>query len=79
MLLGVVSPTYLKFDTDNRLIRKLDSIFNDSKVQFYDYSDFKTVYNQASFFKDQIHMNHTGTDKFSTEMIAILKRKLKTE
>ncbi len=68
-LFGVVSPTYIKFDKENRIIDKIDSIFNESNTDFFDYSNFSNIYGKPKYFKDQLHMNNLGAEIFSKELM----------
>jgi len=72
-LIGVVSPTYLKFDKKNRIINRLKFIFNENKMKFYDYSAYSKLYQKNEFFKDQLHLNKIGADIFSRDLVEKIK------
>jgi len=67
-LIGVVSPTYLKYDVNNIVINQFKSVFDSNKLEFYDYSDFYKLYNTPKYFKDQLHLNKLGAEVFSEEL-----------
>lgn len=67
-LIGVVSPTYLKFDRNNRIINELKSIFHNENLVFFDYSNYSKLYQDPKYFIDQLHMNELGAEKFSEEL-----------
>ncbi len=67
-LIGVVSPTFIKFDRNNRIINKLDSIFKNHNIDFYNYSDFPKLYKKPIYFRDQLHMNRLGAEEFSKDI-----------
>ena len=64
-LIGVVSPTYLKFDRENKLISKVKPLFSDYNFDFFNYSDLPLLYGKREFFRDQIHLNDEGAQLFS--------------
>jgi len=66
-LIGVISPTYRKFDINNKIINELRDIFESKSLKFYDYSNFSKVYNKQEYFKDQLHLNSKGAEIFSRE------------
>ena len=70
--LGIVSPTYKKFDVSNRIIYNVDSIFTKNNLHLYDYSSYVPLYNKSKYFKDQLHLNMEGTAIFSEEISRIL-------
>lgn len=63
-LICIVSPTYEKFDTDNRIIGEMEELIVARGVEFYNYSDFGPLYNKPLYFKDQLHMNIKGVEVF---------------
>jgi len=64
-LIGVTSPTYSKFDVQNRIIDEMELIFNKNNFQFIDYSNYLEFYQRPEYFKDQLHMNNQGAEIFS--------------
>jgi len=64
-LLFVVSPTYEKFDADNRIIGEMESMVKSKGLNFYDYSDYWEFYKKPQYFKDQLHLNAVGARAFS--------------
>ncbi len=64
-LLCVVSPTYEKFDADNRIIDEMESLVKSKGLDFYDYSDYWELYKKPQYFKDQLHLNDVGARAFS--------------
>jgi len=72
-LVGVISPTYLKFDKNNRIVNKLKIIFNENNIEFYDYSNAAKFYQKTIFFKDQLHLNNLGADIFSNDLVEKIK------
>jgi len=70
LLFGIVSPTYLKFDKNNRIIDEFKLIFHKKgNYNFYDYSNYSKLYKKEKYFKDQLHMNNFGADLFSKEIV----------
>ncbi len=67
-LIGVISPTYLKYDTNNIIINKIKEIFKSNSLKLYDYSIFPKIYGSPKYFKDQLHMNFTGANIFSENL-----------
>ncbi len=67
-LIGVVSPTYLKYDSNNIIINRFKEIFYANNLEFYDYSDFFRLYKDPKYFKDQLHMNQSGAEIFSEDL-----------
>ncbi len=72
-LIGVVSPTYLKFDKRNLIINKLKKVFINNDLEFYDYSNHSKFYQKKYYFKDQLHLNGIGADNFSKDLIKKIK------
>ena len=72
-LIAAVSPNYKKFDLKNRIINELGEIFKEYESDFYDYSDFDEVYNKSNYFRDQLHMNSLGSNKFTNAIVNKLK------
>ena len=72
-LIGIVSPTYIKFDKNNRIINKLNTIFKNNDLEFYDYSNYANLYQNNIFFKDQLHLNEKGAAIFSDEIANLIK------
>jgi len=60
-----VSPTYEKFDADNRIIGEMESMVKSKGLNFYDYSDYWEFYKKPQYFKDQLHLNAVGARAFS--------------
>jgi hypothetical protein len=67
-LVCIVSPTYEKFDRQNRIIGELEKVVRNKGVEFYDYSRFEDVYGQAEYFKDQLHLNAKGVKVFNEDL-----------
>lgn len=67
-LIGVISPTYLKYDTNNIIINKIKEIFKSNSLKLYDYSNFPKIYGNPKYFKDQLHMNFIGANIFSENL-----------
>lgn len=67
-LMVFVSPTYTKFDVENRIIRKLDHILKSNNIAFFDYSNYSKFYLKPQYFMDQIHLNKIGAKIFSQEI-----------
>jgi len=74
-LVGVVSPTYEKFDKENKIISSLASIFKNNSFEFYNYSNYSKFYQKPEYFKDQLHLNEFGATIFSTNMAEVIKNK----
>ncbi len=72
-LIGVVSPTYEKFDRNNEIINELKTIFKKNDVDFFDYSNYLKVYKDTKYFKDQLHLNAIGAKVFSTDLVKRIK------
>ncbi|MDY7394093.1 hypothetical protein UMM65_02490 [Aureibaculum sp. 2210JD6-5] len=64
-LIGVISPTYLKFDLQNKIISEVEKIFNKNNLPFFDYSNYLELYQKPEYFRDQLHMNNIGAEIFS--------------
>lgn len=67
-LIGVISPTYLKYDLQNTIIQDLQKIFVSKDLEFYDYSDFSDLYKKPQYFKDQLHLNNVGAKIFTNDL-----------
>lgn len=73
-LICVVSPTYEKFDVNNEIIDELNILISEKGVEFHDYSNYKTLYQQPEYFKDQLHLNSEGADIFSHKISEIINK-----
>ena len=73
-LICFVSPTYEKFDMDNRIISELRNLADEMDVEFHDFSDFDEVYRHPEYFKDQLHLNADGVEIFNREVSRIINQ-----
>lgn len=73
-LIGIVSPTFLKFDQENRIINQLKNIFEENEIDFFDFSSYTKLYSNSRYFYDQIHMNNLGSDLFTKEITFLIKK-----
>jgi hypothetical protein len=64
-LICIVSPTYDKFDKQNRIIGELKQLVNLQGIEFYDFSNYNEFYKSPEYFKDQLHLNKKGSELFS--------------
>jgi len=75
-LMIFVSPTYEMFDSQKKIINRVESICQENNVLFYDFSDYDKLYKNPIYFKDQLHMNLIGADIFTVEVCDIIKEKI---
>ena len=71
-LICIVSPTYEKFDVNDRIIGELKDMITEKGVEFYDFSAFDSIYQKPLYFKDQLHLNTKGVEIFDTALANIL-------
>lgn len=71
-IICAISPTYKKFDTNNRIINQVKDILSKYKLKLYDYSDSPLFYNHPQFFYNQLHLNKKGSDKFTFEISRLI-------
>lgn len=69
-LIVVVSPTFTKFDRENRIINKFNHISEKNNIEFLDYSNF---YQKSEYFIDQLHLNGLGADIFTKDLVLDIK------
>lgn len=67
-LICMVSPTYEKYDINNRIIHEMEELIVSKGVEFYDFSDYEKLYQKPQFFKDQLHVNTKGVEIFNREV-----------
>ncbi len=73
-LIGIISPTYTKFDKENRIIDTIETMLNTNNIEFYNYSNYAELYLKANYFTDQLHMNSVGANIFSKDLAEKIKR-----
>ncbi len=73
-LICMISPTYEKFDVNNRIIGELRTIITERGIEFYDYSDFDKLYRKPAYFKDQLHLNARGVEVFNHALGPLLRQ-----
>jgi hypothetical protein len=71
-LICMISPTYEKFDANDRIIGELSATISQKGIEFYDYSSFDELYHKPAYFKDQLHLNARGVEVFNHELGRIL-------
>ena len=49
-------------------------VCNENNIPFYDFSNDKKYVHKNMYFKDGVHMNGTGADEFSKDLIMLMKR-----
>jgi len=64
-LICVISPTLNKYDDENLVVDLLKEQNPYEDIHFWDYSDHYEFYGKDYLFKDQLHLNSIGADKFS--------------
>lgn len=72
-LIGVISPTYTKFDVKNRIIKTLETNFKKNDLEFFNYSNYSALYLKPNYFNDQLHMNEIGAEIFSKNISQKIK------
>jgi len=66
----VVSPIYLKNNTDDYILEQIRRIAASNKVDFIDFSTDAKFFKDAPFFKDNLHLNSEGATEFSNKLAA---------
>lgn len=64
-IICVISPTLNKYDDKNLVVDLLKDENPYKDIHFWDYSDHHEFYGKDHLFKDQLHLNSMGADKFS--------------
>lgn len=75
-LLCTISPTYEKFDKNNRITNQVKNILLKYKLKLYDFSDSPLFYNSPQYFYNQLHLNEKGSDIYTLQIIKLIKTKL---
>lgn len=69
-----ISPTYRQFDVEGKISKIFAGIAQEEGVEFYNYSDHPDFYKKGYLFKDQLHLNYLGANKYS----GLIAGKIKT-
>lgn len=71
-LVFVVSPIW--YGMDGRQLAPLKAICDGHGIPFLDFSNDPKYVHHDEFFKDGTHMNSTGADEFTKDLVAVLKQ-----
>ena len=71
-LLCIISPTYEKFDKNNRITNQVKNISLKYKLRLYDFSDSPLFYNRPQYFYNQLHLNYKGANLYTLQIVKLI-------